>query len=563
LPALGALLLGPLACQDRLSAPMPSDAPNDAAPQRGGTLRTATLGDIRGLDPHNMGDGIAPQLVQLMFAGLVDYDRNGKVSPDLAERLDRSEDGKSYFVTLRPDVRFHDGNVLGARDIERSFRRALSPRTPNASKSFFFGIRGAEAFATGKATTIEGIEVRGERTLAFHLKEPDATFPAMLTMHTARPVCPSMGETYRAESEPCGAGPFRFNRWLHGQNVRLVRFDGYYRPGEPYLDAVELSLGVSAISQRLKFERGELDLLRDFVHADLVRFLADPRWRPYGTYDAETQMAGESMNTELAPMNNVELRRAIAAAVNRDEYRMVKPTMITPLTQPVPQGVKGHNPNLRCQGFDVEQALEHMRRAGYAFDPATGRGGYPHAIPYVAYSGGITEYTSQLLAQQLARIGIRIDIRLVSYAAWLAITQRRGRAVFAYQGWRLDYSDPSDFTEALFHSKGIDDEGSNNTAFYANPTLDAKMDAARRETDEAARARMYDEIQQIICDDAPWAFTYAVRFYNQRQPYVRNYVPSPMWINDVRQAWLDNNGSSRSGKSALLSPARTLPKDGR
>ncbi|NOU26571.1 MAG: ABC transporter substrate-binding protein [Polyangiaceae bacterium] len=562
-----ALVLG---CSSELPAPLPQGHPDDATPRRGGVLQTATFGDIRSLDPANLGDGLAPQLVQLIYAGLVDYDRDGNIVPDLAERYEIDPSGTRYRFFLRHGVRFHDGEELTAEDVRRSFRRSLARKTPNAAKSFYFTIQGAEDYANGKADDIAGLKVEDTYIVSFLLKEPDATFLPVLSLQAVRPVCRSAGEAFSADFFPCGTGPFKLQSWRPGERVTLSRHDGYFRPGLPYLDGVEFTIGVSMLAQRLKFESGALDLFRDILQPDLLRYRKDPRWTPYGAYDPASQMAGEGMNVEMAPFDNVELRRAVSAAIDREQYRLVKPTMLHALTQPVPQGVRGHNPNLVCQKYDEAAALEHMRRAGYAYDPVTKTGGYPRAIPYYAYPAGVTEYTSQVLAQQLARIGIRLDLRLVSYAAWLAITHRRGQAAFSYQGWKSDYSDPSNFTETLFHSSAINDEDTNNPSFYANPKLDAMLDAAHKEMDGPKRAGMYDTIQQFICDEAPWAFTYSVSFYNVWQPYVRGYKPHPMWQNEVRETWLDRPGTGRGaqasgrmghGKEALLAPARSLPRD--
>jgi ABC-type transport system substrate-binding protein len=544
------------ACNSPLEAPTPvSGSPT---PSRGGTVHFATTGDIRTLDPVALGDGIAPSLVELMYAGLVDYDDTGQLAGDLAERWTHDESGMHYAFTLRQGVRFHDGNELTAADVVRSFRRALAPKTPNSAKSFYFGIVGAEAFATGKDTELAGIVADGKYLVRMNLKEPDATFLPVMALHSIRPVCPSGGDSFDPEFVPCGAGPFKLAAWARGLEVSLARHEGYFRSGLPYLDAVNLSLSVPKQAQRVRFAHGALDLIRDLGQADTQRFASDARWKPYVFFDPEVQMGGEAMNVEMAPFNNVEFRRAIAAAIDRSEIEKAKPTMLRALTQPVPQGVRGHNPALACQSFDRARALSHMQRAGYGYDPATGKGGYPSAIPYYGYPGSAVEYTSQILAQQLARIGVRLELRLVTYATWQTLTRRRGQAAFGAQGWRMDFSDPSNFTESIFHTNAITDEDSSNPSFYSNPDLDRAMDAAHRELNAKKRATMYDEIQQRICDDAPWAFTFSVRFANVRNPRLRGYPEQSPHIFNVTSSWLDQE--PRRSFGMLLHPARTLSR---
>lgn len=552
----GSLLTG---CGGELAAPFPAAHLDDETPRPGGTLHAAFMSDLRSLDPPSISDGMAPSLVELMYSGLVGYDQQGTVVPDLAARYSIDDGGLTYRFYLKEGVRFHDGSEVTAKEVERSMRRAFHGKTPNAGRSFYDGIVGLDAYTEGKTTELPGIVSEGKYVLAIHLKSIDATFLSLMALQSIRPVCPSAGETYSQDFKPCGAGPFKLDRWDHGQMVRLVRHEGY-RPAPP-LDAVEFQLNVTQLSQRLKFERGELDLLRDLTQPDLVRFQTDARWKPYGVYDAPKQMAGEGMNVEMAPFDNIEIRRAIASAIDREQYRLVKPGIMVPLTQPVPPGVKGHNDGLHCQSYNLDEALEHMKRAGYPYDPKTGTGGYPKPIVYLAYRQSLVEFTAQLLQQQLAHIGIRLELRLVSYSAWLAISHRPKEAAFSYQGWNADYSDASDFTEPLFHSNAINEEDSNNSSFYRSPRLDALLDAGRKELNPERRVSLYDQASELICSDAPWAFTYAVRFFNVRQPYVRGYEPHPFWAYNVGKAWLDR-GKAEQGKRALLSPARTLPRDG-
>ena len=558
LAAIGSALLL-MACSGELAAPLPTAHPDDETPRSGGTLHAALLADIRSLDPPSVSDGTAPSIVELLYAGLVGYDQQGAVVPDLASRFSIDDGGLTYRFYLKEGARFHDGSEVTAKEVERSMRRAFHGKTPNAGRSFYEGIVGLDAFTAGKTDHLPGIVSEGKYVLAIHLKAPDATFLALMALQSIRPVCPSAGEFYSQDFEPCGAGPFKLERWDHGQAVRLVRHEGY-QP-KPPIDAVEFQLNVTLLSQRLKFERGELDVLRDLAQPDLVRFQVDPRWKPYGVYDAPKQMGAEGMNVEMAPFDNIELRRAVAAAIDREQYRLVKPGILVPSTQPIPPGVKGHSDKLRCQKFDLDAALEHMRRAGYPYDPKTGIGGYPKPIVYLGYRQSLVEFTSQLLQQQLARIGIRLELRLVSYSAWLAISHRPKEVSISYQGWNADYSDASDFTEPLFHSNAINAEDSNNASFFRSAKLDALLDSGRRELVPEKRASLYDQASELICDEAPWAFTYAVRFFNLRQPYVRGYEPHPFWAFKVGRAWLDR-GSMEQGKRALLSPARTLPREG-
>ncbi|MBV9948066.1 MAG: ABC transporter substrate-binding protein, partial [Myxococcales bacterium] len=241
-----ALLVVPAGCLGPLAAPVPAAHGPEAPPVRGGTLHLASIGDPRTLDPAGPSDGLAMQAQHLLFAGLVDLDDRAEVVPELAERWTVDEDGRGYHFVLRPGVLMHDGAELTADDVKRSAERSLHPASPNPNASYFQDIVGCGAFVSGQADHLAGIVVDGRYAISFHLDAPDAAFLSLLAMHTLRPVCRSAGTRYDDAWLPCGAGPFRLlpGGWQRGSSLRLVRHEGYFRTGLPYLDAVEWTFAV-------------------------------------------------------------------------------------------------------------------------------------------------------------------------------------------------------------------------------------------------------------------------------------------------------------------------------
>jgi ABC-type transport system substrate-binding protein len=531
----------PLGCGETLPAPIPALHGDDAVPRRGGTLRLASFQDIRALDPAGPTEGVALEIEHLIFAGLVDFDDHGRVAPELADHWDMDVAGRTYRFVLRQGVVMQDGEELTADDVKRSAERALHPTTPDPNASYFEGIVGYDAFTAGKADHLDGVAVEGRYVIAFHLEEPDATFLPMLAMRTLWPVCRTAGDRYTDRWLPCGAGPFKLlpGGWQPGTSLRLVRHDEYFRAGLPRLDALEWTFNMQHLSQRFRFEAGQLDLLRDVTQADQVRFAADPRWKPLGQVEPDTNVYGEAMNTRLAPFDNVEVRRAVAAAIDREHYRLLKPAYVTPLTQLLPPGLPGYDPEVEGQRHDYAAALEHMRRAGYPYDPLTGKGGWPKPIVYPLYDQGLLVFTAQLLQQDLAKIGLRIELHLVSFPAFLALQQRPGGAAMSQGNWAMDYPDPSSFFDPLFTTAAIGPEVSYNAAFYSNPRFDDLVARAHRDLDSGRRRALYREANRILCDEAPWAFAFSHHWFDVRQPYVRGLSLHPVWTVDATRAWID------------------------
>jgi ABC-type transport system substrate-binding protein len=549
-----AVLLSLGGCRGPLDAPILPAHPSDETPRRGGTLHLATfLGDVSTLDPATSSDTFSAGVNRLVYAGLVDYDASGHLVPDLAASIELLDEGRTYRFTLREGARFHDGSEVTAAEVKRSIERALHPTTPSPRASLFDDIDGFSPFTSKKASHLAGVVVEGRYVLAIHVREPDATFLERLALTNMRVTCPSAGDTYSPSWAPCGAGPFKLmpGGWERGRSLTLVRNESYFRSGAPYLDAITWELGSTPIGEGYKFARGDIDLLADLTQAETIRYQSDPRWMPFGAYDPPSAW-GDAMNTQTPPFDNVEVRRAVAAAIDRDHIVLLRASNFAPLMKPVPE-LPGYDPPPIGQVHDLTAALDHMRKAGYAFDPATGRGGWPAPIVYDIVRMGQSEPVGQLVQQDLAKIGIHLELRASSYSSWLALTHRRGKSQMSGQGWTGDYPDPSSSLEPRFATKSIAEEDGDNAAFYSNPRVDSLLDRARRELDEATRTRLYAEIERTLCDEAPWAFEFSQRFYQVRQPYVRGYRRHAVWTTDLASLWLDRAADQQARSGASLS----------
>ena len=315
---------------------------------------------------------------------------------------------------------------------------------------------------------------------------------------------------------------------------------------------------MNAVTQRFKLEQGDLDIDRELSLSDTFRFQGDPRWKPLGAYDAAPSIGAEEMNVEIPPFDNIEVRRAVAAAIDRDQLRMVRSPSLSPLYRVLPPPLASDDRSFPAQKHDDQAALEHMRRAGYPYDPKTGTGGWPKPIVYVTYKQGLSEFTSQVVQQQLAKIGLRLEIKIVSYPTYLAMTKRRGTVAIASAGWIQDFPDASDFFEPIFATTAINDEDSNNGSFYSNPKLDDILVRARKELDPAVRKRLYDDADAIVCDDAPWAMEYLYRYWGIHQPYVRGLRQHNVWPNYVREVWLDKPPAGHVASRSALGPRGVL-----
>lgn len=523
-------------------APPRGKEPAHDAPRRGGTLHVASFVNLRGLDPHTSFDETARPINELVFARLITWDAAGRLVPDLARTFTASPDGKRFTFELREGAFFHDGKPVTARDVKRSLSRLLHPKTPSPGASMYSAIHGYEAFHSGKTDDLEGVEVLGERLVAITLDQPDATFLPKMALAFAAPVCASAGPFADAHNDalPCGAGPFRVASLDGDKEVRLVRHEAYYAPGKPYLDAVEWSFNVAAITQRYKLERGELDYTFELPGSDRDRYEASKAWAGLRRWVVNPTTFAIFLNTEMPPFDRRAIRRAVAHAVDPRIIGTMRQDLV-PVDRVVPAVIPGpaNRPPMRVH--DLDRALAEMAEGGYPYDPATGKGGYPDPIDYLAIADTSDQQHAEIWQQQLARIGIRIRLRLVSWASFLAEVQRRHTARMGNTGWAADYPDPSNFFEPTLASAVIQDEGSENVAFFSNKELDALLAAAHKEPDQDKRYAMYERAEEIVRDEAPWVPTFNSRTFEIWQPWVRGYVPHAVIRGRFNDVWIDRS----------------------
>jgi ABC-type transport system substrate-binding protein/ABC-type dipeptide/oligopeptide/nickel transport system permease subunit len=520
------------------------------APTRGGWLRVATIVNVRTLDPALAYDEAATAIEGLLFARLVTFREDGTIAPELAREVRTSPDGLRYTFLLREGVRFHDGAPLTAADVKRSIERTLDRRTPSPAASHYAMIEGFDQFHAGTSRELSGVRVVGDLAVEITLSRPDTTFLPLMTLAFMAPVCPSSGafvDSIRPR-DPCGAGPFRLASWEPEGAIRLARHEAYFEAGKPYLDGIEWQTSERATAQRYKFEDGALDYVRDLGTTDAALYRTDPAWSGRWTLSPSRVVNAIFMNTEMAPFDLRAVRRAVAMAIDPSVLEKVRGE-VQATDRVLPKGIPGPERSGPMRRHDLRAALEEMAKAGYPFDPATGKGGFPNPVDYLAPADTFEQQAAEVYAQQLARIGIRVRLRLTSYATYLAEASRRRTTPMGWAGWKADFPDPSNFFEPTLSSNAIAEEGSQNYAFFANPELDRVLEAAHAERDREARMRGYARAEEIVRDEAPWAPTYTPRVLEIWQPYVRGYSPHPVLPQRFNDVWIDAGARSAQARA--------------
>lgn len=515
----------------------PPTGPSDDTPHRGGELHVATYVAVRNLDPALAYDEPSGAIGRLIWERLLEIDDDGSFIPRLATSYAWRDDGLTLELELRQRARFSDGSPLDASDVKRSLERALHPKTPCPGASYFEALVGFEAYRGGTSDSLAGVEVAGPHRIRFRTTTRSPSLLSILSLGFAAPVCKGAAvPADPAAPPPCGAGPFRIDDLAAEDGVRLVRNERYDIAGIPLLDAIDWRFNVRSQVQRFKIESGELDMTRDLNPSDALLFRSSPAWKDLGVDIPTRTISAVFMNVELPPFDRLEVRRAVRAALDPGVLRRVRADIV-PLDTVVPASVPGHAARTALRVHDLAEALDHMARAGLAFDPATGSGGWPQPIDYVTVSDSFEQATAEIWQQQLAAIGLRIRLRTWPFATYLAEVKARRRAPMGWVGWGADYPDPMNFFEPTLTRRAIGDP-SQNYAFFDDPALDDVVLRAMSEIEPDARRALVAQAEAIVHDQAPWVPTHSPQTFVVRRPRVRGWRPTAGAPQDFSTVWL-------------------------
>jgi peptide/nickel transport system substrate-binding protein len=483
--------------------------PDPSGIKRGGTMVGAISADPEGFDPHITSAHSSFEILENVYDTLVTVDESLNMVPSLAESWEISDDNVTWTFTLRQGVTFHNGRPLTAEDVVYSYERIMNPDT-GSGVAWRFG-------------SVESVEAIDDLTVAINLTEPSPNLLGRIGAYKGMSIVPKeIVEDGSVGTIPVGTGPFRFVEYVPGDRVVLEANADYWEAGKPYLDELILKIIPDETVRLTNLQTGEVDWV-DSLPPQRVTKLATS-----GEVIVDMVSGGDywyiGLNLNREPFDDVRVRQAVAYAVNRaDVAAAAKWDTATPNDGPIPPDSFWYY-DYQPYEQDLETARQLLADAGYpdGFDT--------EFMPTSFYEE--TVRTAQVLQAQLSQIGINADIRTLEWGTWLE-EEGSGNFDMYICGW-IGNIDPDDFFYAQHHTGQIF-----NFTGYSNPEVDDLLDAGRVETDEAARKDIYDEVQQMIIDEAPYVYLYNPAVVQAWQPYVHGYSAIGTNAKRFENTWID------------------------
>lgn len=494
-------------------------------------VRFAVAADPQGLNPlfnHPDAASVEQQLDRLVFEPFVDLDARGRPVPALLSQVPTranggvSSDGRTIVFRLR-SVKWSDGVAVTAQDVLFTLRSILDARNPVRSREGYDDIAAAVA--------------RDEHTVVVHLKR--AWAPAVTTYfsygslpqvvlpaHVLRAQQPLAQAPFNA-APSVGDGPFRFEAWHRGDSLHYTA-NPYYWRGKPAVAALSVRVVPDPTTNLLLMQTRQLDwnLIAPaqlaVLHGD-----ADITFAKVPT----AVVAGLAFNTRRPPLDDVRVRRAIAASVDRKAISRKITLGLYPVTNMIqPQFSWAFDPTVREPPYDPNRADSLFDAAGWrrGADGMRRKNGQPLELLYVQFPETTTGVrVATAVAESLRLRGVAVNVKAVANAQlFLPITGVLARGLFdvAYVPWTMG-ADPDD-------SSVLACGAPSNYMRWCDARIDALERVALRSTEQAQRKQLYSRIGRIVADAVPILYLFNADYVYAYRKRLRGFAPNaflPTW----------------------------------
>jgi ABC-type transport system substrate-binding protein len=484
------------------------EAPRAAEPKKGGSVSISTESDLPTLDPLGFASFNDRNAGLLLYDTLLDIDEKGNIVPNIAERIDASEDVMTFKLTLRSGVKFSDGTPYDAAAVVKNFERIRDPKN--------------RCRCVSDLSTIASVEATGPLEITFRMKSPSAHFPATLADVAGMVVSPTAVQTYGADfgNHGIGAGPFKLKEWQRGAQVIFERNAEYWRKPRPYLDEVVLRPMPDEQTRYASLKAGNLDIVTNAAARDRIDAMQGKKFQLLNPGSLATNFV--QINQGAPDVSDVRVRQALAHAIDR-----------VALNKAINRGLY----KIASTPFGTG-LFPHEQVDGYPdYDPAKAKKlveayGKPLKIKLTLNAAPVSSLTGQALQQMWKKVGIETEIIPLEQVQLVRTAAARDYQVMLYR-W-AGGPDPDKNVHQFFHSNGT-----MNRVNFKNPEMDKLLDAGRATTNQAERLKVYRQVNNMLAKELPYLFLSYFDNVALANPAVKGLKPVPDGLLRMHSAWLD------------------------
>jgi len=479
-----------------------TDAPNDNV--EAGTVNTDRVLNVampafpQSLDPTAINEVQSSLINTHIYETLVTRTFDMEIEPGLATSWERIDDYTVEFI-LREGVYFHNGSPFTADDVAFSLARSQSDSIASA----IMGV-----------IDPDGFEIIDDHTIRISTIEPFSPLVPFLGHNTAFIISREAAEYHGDDfaDHPVGTGPFRFESQVHGDSITLVRNEDYH--GDlPQIAGINFRVIPEPAQRLIGLETGELDLSFDIAQADAARVQGHDDLILHSRVNNQVRYI--SLNVEREPFDDVRVRQAFNYAIDTE---LLIETILEGFGEPSQGPIAG---GMRLASTDVTLPTYNLERARALMAEAGHEDGF--AITMNVHNS-VNQNIALAVGAMLAEINVDVEVILLESAAHFEVVDSGNFDTFILQ-FNPGTGDEDNMFTPMFHSSNaVANGGTTNRNSFVNADVDALIEAARVEFDDAARAALYHDLQVLLIEESPWVFLDAGVFLHASRANVHGYT---------------------------------------
>jgi oligopeptide transport system substrate-binding protein len=509
--------------------------------------------DLKTMDPALSTDAASIAGIDLVFTGLVQFDDNLKVQPQLASSYVLGSDGLTWTFHLRPNLKFSDGTPLTSADVVYSINRALLPATKSVvGPTYLALIKDSDKLNAGKIQTIIGdsLLTPDANTVVIIANKKASYFLDALVYSTSYVVEKSVIDQYGANwtdhlsdnGGQGGDGPFKVQSWTRGTNITLVPNPNYYGP-HPQVQKLIYAFYKDTGTNFKAYQAGQTDYSLGVPTSDLAtaralpnnQFMLIPQlWINYYT-----------MNYLVKPFDNIHIRQAFDLAVNKDliVHSVWKDTLIA-TNHIVPKGMPGYSPNLTGPDGVTGTSGDTTKAKALLQQGLTEEGWTsvsqmpPVTLTYPSGNPDEDNEVAALVQMWQNTLGVSVkaapeDFNKLLTDSEAALNNPKGLQFWGI-AWIADYPDPQDWTTLQFGAGApynqINYGQNHSTDAVQQQQTQQALAAADVNPDQTSRLQAYNQAEQQLVNDVAWLPMEQVAVAQVLKPYVKGMVFNPQLL---------------------------------
>ncbi len=488
-------------------------------PAYGDMIIRGSIGDASVLLPVLATDGASFDIISLIYNGLVKYDKDINLVPDLAEKWEISDDGLVIRFHLRKDVKWQDGTPFTARDVEFTYNLYVNPKTPTAYASDFMRVK--------------ELRVLNDYTVEVIYPQPFA--PALgswtQSIHPRHLLEGKDATKSELKRHPVGTGPYCFKEWKTGEKI-IVDANPDYFDGRPYISRVLTRVIPDLATMFLELKAGHLDQMAltplQYQRQTNTKWFKE-NFRKYKYLGFGYSYLG--YNLLDWKFKDKKVRQALTTAINRES--IVQGVLLglgAVAHGPFKPDTIWNNPNVKKFPYNPDLAKKMLAEAGWKDSDGDGildKDGKPFSFTILTNQGNQLRKNAAIVIQRdLKLVGIEVKIRTVEWAAFVNnfINKKDFEAVLL--GWSIGI-DPNQID--VWNSKKTEAPQLNFIS-YKNEEVDKLLELGVSTFDPKERKKYYDKFQEIIAEDQPYTFLWVQDTLNMIQARFHGIKPAPAGI---------------------------------